>query len=152
MVAGFETAERFENLAVAVDGVCHGEVVEVLVGLEGVAVGVERVLRIEAGGLVLKDGGLHNADPETAPLGEGELVNEAAFDEVAGPEIGAGGVEKIVYIDYKNVPRLKRFTTERGKILPRRTTGSCASHQRELTAAIKRAREIAFLPFVAEQS
>lgn len=60
-------------------------------------------------------------------------------------------VEKINYIDYKNVPRLKRFTTERGKILPRRTTGSCASHQRVLTRAIKRAREIALLPFVAEQ-
>ena len=59
-------------------------------------------------------------------------------------------VEKIQYIDFKNVPRLKRFTTERGKILPRRTTGSCASHQRELTRAIKRAREIALLPFVAD--
>ena len=59
-------------------------------------------------------------------------------------------VEKIQYIDYKNVPRLKRFTTERGKILPRRTTGSCASHQRSLGHAIKRAREIAFLPFVSD--
>ena len=59
-------------------------------------------------------------------------------------------VEKISYIEYKNVPRLKRFTSERGKILPRRTTGSCASHQRDLTRAIKRAREIALLPFVAE--
>jgi small subunit ribosomal protein S18 len=60
-------------------------------------------------------------------------------------------VEKISYIDFKNVPRLKRFTSERGKILPRRTTGSCASHQRELTRAIKLAREIALLPYVAEQ-
>jgi small subunit ribosomal protein S18 len=61
-------------------------------------------------------------------------------------------VEKTLYIDYKNVARLKRLTSERGKILPRRTTGSCASHQRALTRAIKRAREIALLPFVAEQA
>lgn len=60
-------------------------------------------------------------------------------------------VEKIDFIDYKQVARIKRFTSERGKILPRRTTGTCASHQRPLTHAIKRAREIAFLPFVAEQ-
>ena len=59
-------------------------------------------------------------------------------------------VDKINYIDYKNVARLKRFTTERGKILPRRTTGSCASHQRSLTRAIKRARMVALLPFVAD--
>jgi len=59
-------------------------------------------------------------------------------------------VEKIVYIDYKNVNRLRRFISDRGKILPRRTTGTCAAHQRSLTHAIKRAREIALLPFTAE--
>ncbi|BDC95848.1 MULTISPECIES: 30S ribosomal protein S18 [Treponema] len=53
-------------------------------------------------------------------------------------------------IDYKDVDTLKRFTTERGKILPRRITGTCAKHQRELTVAIKRARNICLLPFVAE--
>lgn len=59
-------------------------------------------------------------------------------------------VDKVEFIDYKNVPRLRRFTSERGKILPRRTTGTCAGHQRRLTVAIKRAREIALLPFAAE--
>lgn len=53
-------------------------------------------------------------------------------------------------IDYKDADGLKRFTTERGKILPRRITGTCALHQRELTVAIKRARNICLLPFVTE--
>ena len=53
-------------------------------------------------------------------------------------------------IDYKDVDALRRFTTERGKILPRRITGTCAKHQRELASAIKRARSICLLPFVAE--
>ena len=53
-------------------------------------------------------------------------------------------------IDYKDADGLKRFTTERGKILPRRITGTCAKHQRELALNIKRARSICLLPFVAE--
>ena len=53
-------------------------------------------------------------------------------------------------IDYKDADGLKRFTTERGKILPRRITGTCAKHQRELTVAIKRARNICLLLFVTE--
>jgi len=52
-------------------------------------------------------------------------------------------------IDYKDVDALRRFTTERGKILPRRITGTCAKHQRELAVHVKRARVIALLPFVA---
>ena len=56
-------------------------------------------------------------------------------------------VEKINYIDYKEVGRLRRFVSERGKILPRRVTGTCAKHQRPLTDALKRARAIALLPF-----
>jgi small subunit ribosomal protein S18 len=59
-------------------------------------------------------------------------------------------VDKIDYIDYKNVARLRRFISDRGKISPRRQTGTCASHQRDLTHAIKRARVIALLPYVAE--
>lgn len=59
-------------------------------------------------------------------------------------------VEKIDTIDYKDVPRLKRFISERAKILPRRVTGTCAYHQRELTTAIKRARHIAILPYTAD--
>ncbi len=59
-------------------------------------------------------------------------------------------VDKAEGIDYKDVPRLKKFITERGKILPRRISGNCARHQRMLTTAIKRARIIALLPFTAE--
>lgn len=58
--------------------------------------------------------------------------------------------DKIEHIDYKDVAKLRRFITERGKILPRRISGSCACHQRQVTVAIKRARNIALLPFTAE--
>jgi len=56
--------------------------------------------------------------------------------------------EKIEEIDYKDVETLKKFLTPRGKILPRRNTGVCAKHQRQLARAIKRAREMALLPYV----
>ena len=59
-------------------------------------------------------------------------------------------VDKIDYIDYKDVARLRRCMSERAKILPRRVTGTCARHQRELTVAIKRARQLALLPFVSD--
>ena len=59
-------------------------------------------------------------------------------------------VDKIEHIDYKDLPRLRRFVTERGKILPRRMSGTCARHQRQLTTAIKRARHVALLPYTAE--
>ncbi len=59
-------------------------------------------------------------------------------------------MDKVDYIDYKDYARLRKFITERGKILPRRITGNCAKHQRQLTVAIKRARNIALLPFTAE--
>ncbi len=59
-------------------------------------------------------------------------------------------VDRVEVIDYKDVARLRRFMSERAKILPRRVTGTCARHQRELTVAIKRARQIALLPFTAE--
>jgi len=58
--------------------------------------------------------------------------------------------EKIPYIDYKDVRLLQGFTPERGKIFPRRISGTCAKHQRELMQAIKRARNIALLPFTAD--
>jgi len=58
--------------------------------------------------------------------------------------------EKIDHIDYKEAGRLRRFITERGKILPRRITGNCAQHQRALTVAIKRARTMALLPFSSD--
>lgn len=53
-------------------------------------------------------------------------------------------------IDYKDVATLKKYVSERGKILPRRITGNCAKHQRELTVAIKRARHISLMPYVVE--
>ena len=59
-------------------------------------------------------------------------------------------VDKVDHIDYKDAAKLRRFTTERGKILPRRISGNCAKHQRQVTFAIKRARNIALLPFTAE--
>ena len=55
-------------------------------------------------------------------------------------------------IDYKNPEGLRRFLAERGKIVPRRVTGTCAKHQRALTVAIKRARVLALLPFVADKT
>lgn len=59
-------------------------------------------------------------------------------------------VDKVESIDYKDVNKLRKFITEKGKILPRRQTGVCAAHQRELTEAIKRARIMALLPFKGE--
>lgn len=59
-------------------------------------------------------------------------------------------VDKVEKIDYKDAAKLRRFTTERGKILPRRISGNCAKHQRQVTVAIKRARNIALLPFTAD--
>ncbi|MBR0061063.1 MAG: 30S ribosomal protein S18 [Selenomonadaceae bacterium] len=59
-------------------------------------------------------------------------------------------VDKVERIDYKDAAKLRRFTTERGKILPRRISGNCAKHQRQVTIAIKRARNIALLPFTAD--
>ena len=57
---------------------------------------------------------------------------------------------KEVYIDYKDDKRLSRFVTEQGKIIPKRITGTCAKHQRQLVKAIKRARHLAMLPFVSD--
>ena len=60
-------------------------------------------------------------------------------------------VDKVEHIEYKNVRSLKRYITDRGKILPSRISGNCARHQRKLTTAIKKARSIAFLPFTVER-
>ncbi len=58
-------------------------------------------------------------------------------------------VDKVQSIDYKDTQKLRRYISERGKILPHRTTGTCAMHQRQLTTAIKRARQVALLPLRA---
>ena len=56
----------------------------------------------------------------------------------------------IKYIDYKDVAKLRKYVTERGKIMPRRMSGVCARHQRELASAIKSARQVAILPYVQD--
>lgn len=58
--------------------------------------------------------------------------------------------DKVAFIDYKDSNKLRKFISERGKILPRRISGTCAVHQRELNTAIKRARNMALLPFVTD--
>ncbi|MEE0970416.1 MAG: 30S ribosomal protein S18 [Clostridia bacterium] len=58
--------------------------------------------------------------------------------------------DKVAFIDYKDSAKLRKFISERGKILPRRISGTCAKHQRELTTAIKRARQVALLPYISD--
>ena len=58
--------------------------------------------------------------------------------------------DKVDFIDYKDSAKLRKFISERGKILPRRISGTCAKHQRELNTAIKRARQAALLPYVTD--
>ncbi|MFH0838801.1 MAG: 30S ribosomal protein S18 [Candidatus Omnitrophota bacterium] len=58
--------------------------------------------------------------------------------------------DKLDLVDYKDIMRLQKYITERGKIMPRRISGNCASHQRKLSRAIKRARYVAFLPYTGE--
>lgn len=59
-------------------------------------------------------------------------------------------VENCQHIDYKDTAKLRRYLSDRSKILPRRTTGTCALHQRQLTTAIKQARQIALLPYITD--
>ena len=75
------------------------------------------------------------------------------------PRKGRGGkrkrvcqfcVDKVAVVDFKETNRLSKYLTERGKILPRRISGNCAGHQREVTVAIKRARQVALLPYTME--
>lgn len=77
-------------------------------------------------------------------------AKKATKQRKAKKRVCAFCVDKVEYIDYKDVAKLKKFITERGKILPRRISGNCAKHQRELTVAIKRARNVALLPFTTE--
>lgn len=58
--------------------------------------------------------------------------------------------DKVTFIDFKDVGKLRKYTTERGKILPKRITGTCSKHQRMVTTAIKRARSVALLPYSVE--
>ena len=76
---------------------------------------------------------------------EGEQMQGRRY--VARPKLCQFCADKNISIDYKQIDMLRRFVTEEGKIRPRRQTGTCARHQRELAVAIKRARHIALLPF-----
>ena len=81
------------------------------------------------------------ANERTAPQAGGRPMNR---------KLCAFCVDKVEEIDYKDTAKLRRFTSDRAKILPRRVTGTCAYHQRELTKAIKRARHIALLPYTSD--
>ena len=78
------------------------------------------------------------------------MANEQRVRPRKRKKVCAFCVDKVTSIDYKDTAKIRRYLSERGKILPRRTTGTCAAHQRDLTTAIKRARQIALLPYVAE--
>ena len=78
------------------------------------------------------------------------MANEQRVRPHKRKKVCAFCVDKVTSIDYKEVAKLRRYLSERGKILPRRTTGTCAEHLRDLTTAIKRARQIALLPYVAD--
>ena len=78
------------------------------------------------------------------------MAEEKTFRRKAKRKVCAFCADKIQEIDYKDIAKLRRYISERGKILPRRITGNCAKHQRALTVAIKRARHISLMPYVAE--
>lgn len=75
---------------------------------------------------------------------------QKAFRPKRKKKVCAFCAEKVAFIDYKDGVKLRKFVSERSKILPRRVTGTCAKHQRELTTAIKRARQIAVLPYISD--
>ena len=75
---------------------------------------------------------------------------QKAFRPTRKKKVCAFCAEKVAQIDYKDAAKLRKFVSERSKILPRRITGTCAKHQRELTTAIKRARQIEILPYISD--
>lgn len=101
------------------------------------------------------------APAEVATAPEAAPAEEAAAPADARParaprqnrrrkKVCAFCAEKVDEIDYKDAGRLRKYTSERAKILPRRVTGTCAKHQRQLTLAIKRARQVALLPYISD--
>ncbi len=79
-----------------------------------------------------------------------EHNNEKPRDRKPRRKVCAFCADKVEEIDYKDVAKLRRYLSERAKIVPRRVTGTCAKHQRQLTTAIKRARHLALLPYVSD--
>ena len=78
------------------------------------------------------------------------MAEERAFRRKSKKKVCAFCVDKVAEIDYKDIAKLRRYVSERAKILPRRISGTCAKHQRQLTTAIKRARHIALLPYTSD--
>lgn len=83
-------------------------------------------------------------------LVEEKLVSPKKLRRPGKRKVCAFCADKASSIDYKDINKLKKFITEKGKILPRRQTGTCAEHQREVSIAIKRARFMALIPYVGE--
>ena len=81
---------------------------------------------------------------------EEKVVAPKKFKKTSRKKVCGFCADKLEAIDYKDINRLKKYITEKGKILPRRQTGTCAKHQRELATAIKRARFMALIPYVGE--
>ena len=78
------------------------------------------------------------------------MANEQRMRPRKRKKVCAFCVDKVTAIDYKDTGKLRRYLSERGKIVPRRVTGTCARHQRQLTTAIKRARHLSLLPYVTD--
>ena len=78
------------------------------------------------------------------------MAEERQFRRKPKKKVCAFCVDKVEEIDYKDIAKLRRYVSERAKILPRRISGNCAKHQRQLTVAIKRARHIALLPYTSD--
>ncbi len=78
------------------------------------------------------------------------MAEERSFRRKSKKKVCAFCVDKVAEIDYKDIAKLRRYVSERAKILPRRISGNCAKHQRQLTVAIKRARHIALLPYTSD--
>lgn len=87
---------------------------------------------------------------EAAPVAEEHAAKKYPAKRAPKRKVCIFCVDNVKTIDYKDGNKLRRYVTEKGKILPRRQTGVCATHQRALTTAIKRARVMAILPFSAE--
>ena len=78
------------------------------------------------------------------------MAEERSFRRKSKKKVCSFCVDKGAEIDYKDIAKLRRYVSERAKILPRRISGTCAKHQRQLTIAIKRARHIALLPYTSD--
>ena len=78
------------------------------------------------------------------------MAEEKQFRRKPKKKVCAFCADKVAEIDYKDIAKLRRYVSERAKILPRRISGTCAKHQRQLTIAIKRARHIALLPYLSD--